>query len=422
MLLLRLLPFFLIPIVVFGFESEIGTFGYGRIQTTFDKDKSDVCFGVPGASSKYRLGNECETWVELGLTQDIVFDNGIKMHNQVRPIFYAPNNEKIDFFDWGEAYSEISNIIDNSMSIWIGRRFYKRWESHMNDYWPLNMSGDGFGINNLDLGSLQLSYAFIFENLNPTIDLSDQSSLFASHDLRFVKEFDQGELTFFANYMHLQSKTFDATHHLDAQKGYTLAVLYKDNTITENIFDMKGESVTGLFYGSGLSKDTGEYVPYMQKQFERESLIDNLINSGTNIENSKTYRAINYNTFENDNIGFMTNLIYEYRDEEKFSGIKQNWFSAGLRPYWFFYTNARLVAELGYDRVNNKIDNEKYELYKSTIATEFAFDKGIWERPVLRLYYTNANWSKDAQGKIGGKYYANDTSGDVFGIQLETWW
>ncbi|MEA2072776.1 MAG: carbohydrate porin [Campylobacterota bacterium] len=173
MFLLKLFPFFLIPIVVFGFESKVGTFGYGRIQTTFDKDKSNVCFGVPGASSKYRLGNECETWIELGLTQDIVFDNGVKMHNQVRPIFYAPNNEKIDFFDWGEAYSEISNIIDNSMSVWIGRRFYKRWESHMNDYWPLNMSGDGFGINNLDLGSFQ---KIVEPDWNNTVSKVDEST------------------------------------------------------------------------------------------------------------------------------------------------------------------------------------------------------------------------------------------------------
>lgn len=222
--------------------------------------------------------------------------------------------------------------------------------------------------------------------------------------------------------MHLQSKTFDSTHRLEAQKGYILAVLYKDKKITENIFNMKGESVTGFFYGSGLSKDSGEYVPYMQKQFERESLIDNLVNSGTNIEDAQTYRAINYNTFENDNIGFMTNLIYEYRDEEKFSGIKQNWFSAGIRPYWFLHANARFVAELGYDRVDNKLNNENYELYKSTIATEFAFDKGIWERPVLRIYYTHAHWSNDAKGKIGGDYYANNTSGDIVGIQLETWW
>lgn len=258
--------------------------------------------------------------------------------------------------------------------------------------------------------------------MKPTTFNTKDNALFLSHDLRVLKPYERGELTLFANYMTLESKTFDATHTIESQKGYTLALLYKDLKITQELFGMTDESVSGVFYGSGLSKDTGEYVPYLYKQHERESLVDKLVNSGTSIEEAKTIRAINYNTFENDTFGFMTNLIYEIRDEEEFSGIKQKWFSAGVRPYWFAHKNTRLVSEFGYDLVENEVDKESYELFKSTFAVEFALDKGVWNRPVLRIFYTHASWSDDARGKIGGDYYANDTSGENIGIQLETWW
>lgn len=405
-----------------AFESELGTFGYGRIQTTLDHDKATTCFGAPGASSKYRLGNECETWIELGLTQDVVFENGLKMHNQVRPIFYNPNNESIDFFDWGEIYTELSNFSSNSAKVWIGRKFYQRLETHMSDYWPLNMSGTGFGVEDVDLEEIVLSYAFVYEYLNPTIDTGDKDTLFGSHDLRLMKKHDRGEVTWFANYMHLSSKEFDATNSVEAQSGFATALFYKDNEIFKELWGMKGDSVSGVFYGKGLAKDGGEYVPYMRKQFGREALIDNLINSGTSIDDAYSLRLQNFNTFENDTLGFMTNLLYEYKDESDFSGVKQNWFSAGVRPYWFIHANARLVGEVGYDRVGNQKDDETYHLFKSTVATEFALNRGVWERPVVRLYYTHAKWNDAAKGKIGGEIYANDTAGDNIGIQLETWW
>ena len=406
-----------------AFESSTSTFGYARVQTTPNEEKANVCFSAPGASSKYRLGNECETWIDLGIAQDVTFDNGITMHNQVRPIFYAPNNEKIGFFDWGEAYTEISNIINNnSVTFWIGRRFYERWESHLNDYWPLNLSGDGLGINKYNLAGLKLSYSLLYQNLEPTTVESDKKALFLSHDFRVLHTFERGELTLLVNYMSLSSQSFDENHQIESQNGYTLALLYKDTKAFKEFFNMKGVSVSGLFYGSGLSKDAGEYVPYPAKQFEREAFADNLVNSGDSIAKASTLKAINYSTFENEDFGFMTNLLYEIKDEKEFSGIKQKWFSAGVRPYWFATQNTRLVCEFGYDHVNNEIDNETYELFKSTFATEFAFDKGIWERPVLRLYYTSTSWSDDAKGKVGGDFYTNKTSGDNIGVQLETWW
>ena len=414
---LRLSLILLLTTSIFALENNFGTDGYIRVQTTLDDKKANVCFKAPGAGTKYRLGNECETWLEIALYQDLTLDSGVKIHNQVRPVFTAPNNKTVDFLRFDEAYSEVFNTFDNSVSFWIGRRFYKRYDSFISDYFFFNISGDGFGINNLDLGKMNLSYSFIFNKVDPNIVDGEEYVLFQSHDLRFKKNTARGDITLYLNYMLLDSKNFNVTQKIKKVDGYTIGLLYKDKDITNELFGMSGENITGLFYGTGISRGAGSYSPYLQ-----EPLIDDMINTGNNIDNSKSIRFINYNGFENNSIGIMSNLVYEYKNDKEFSDTNQNWYSIGVRPYLFLHNNFRVMAELGYDLVDDKVSNEKYKLSKFTSAVEFAFKKGIWERPVLRLYYTKAEWSANSKGQVGTSYYTDKTNGDTVGVQLEYWW
>mgnify|MGYP002630373233 CR=1 FL=1 len=408
---------FIFTISLFGIENTMGTAGYVRLQTILDGDKANVCFKAPGAGSKYRLGNECETWLELGVFQNLKFENDIVIRNEVRPVFSAPNNEKIEFIRFDEAYSEISNLFDNSVSFWIGRRFYKRYDSYLSDYFFLNMSGDGFGVNNLDLGFSKASYSFMFNEVDPDIVSGDATSFFQSHDLRFENSVDRGVATLFLNYMRLQGKRFNATQSLEEVDGYALGLLFKDKKITKELFGLEGENITGLFYGQGLAKGAGAYSPYLQ-----ESLVNDVMNAGDSINSSQTLRFINYNAFENETFGVMSNFVYEYKDDKKFSSIEQDWLSFGVRPYYFFNKYSRFLLELGYDMVANRVADETYSLIKATTALEFSFEKGIWKKPVLRIFYTNATWSENSKGRVGTSYYENQTSGDNAGVQLEYWW
>ena len=396
-----------------GIDNRIGTVGYARIQSSLNGDKANTCFKAPGAGSKYRLGNECETWIELGLYDTITFDNGISMHNQIRPVFTGPNNRDIEYLRLDEAYTELSGIFDNSVSFWAGRRFYDRYDSHINDYFFFNMSGTGGGFRNLDLGDVKLSYSYLFDHVDPSTISGNDTVLFDSHDLRLSAPTQRGEWTLFANAMTLHSSTI----HTDTSRGYALGALYKDKKITQELFGMAGENITGLFYGKGVAKGAGSVSPYYQDPF-----VETILQSGTAIEDAKTWRFINYNDFANDTWGMMSNIVYETRDEETFSGVKQTWFSGGVRPYWFFHRNVRLVGEVGIDYVYDEILNTAYQLKKSTLALEAALDHGIWKRPVIRLYYTHADWSDNAKGSVGGDYYADQTHGDNIGVQFEYWW
>ncbi len=118
----------------------------------------------------------------------------------------------------------------------------------------------------------------------------------------------------------------------------------------------------------------------------------------------------------------MSNVVFEKQEALQFSSTKQTWISAGVRPYWFFHQNGRLVVEGGFDHVDDEFNDTTYWVKKGTVALEAALEKGIWKRPVLRLYYTHADWSSNATGLIGTDYYAHQSHGDNLGVQVEYWW
>lgn len=395
----------------------MGTTGYGRVQTSLQDEKENVCFKASGAATKYRLGNECETWLELAVFQDIKLENGITIHNQVRPVFTGKNEENVDLFRWEEIYSEISNIFDNSASLWVGRRYYKRYDSFISDYFFFNMSGTGAGINNIDLSAVKLSYSYMFENLDPKTADGGDKVLYQSHDVRIDKEVQRGLFTLFLNYMYLNDKTFTSTQRVEGVDGYAAGFIYTDKQITQELFEMKGENISGIFYGTGAAKGAGANSPYLQ-----EDLIDMMLANNKSVENSKTIRLLNYNMFENDTFGIISNIVYEQRDDADFSNTKQNWFSVGVRPSWFISQYVRFVLEAGYDNVEDITNDKTYILSKASTALEFAMAKGLSQRPVLRFFYTKASWSDSAKGLVGTDFYADKTSGDNFGVQLEYWW
>ena len=406
-------------VALMGFEESKGSVAYGRHQTSFHNNKENVCFKLPGAATKYRLGNECETWLEFGIYQDVEFENGIKLHNQVRSSFSGENEKSIDFVRWEEFYTEVYNLIEsNRASFWIGRKYHERYDSYMSDYFFLNMNGTGLGVRDLEIADgLTFSYSYIFDDLVHDSFEGDEYLRFNSHDIRFIQSTQSGDITLFLNYMHFSDKSFKSGERIDASDGFALGLLYENTKITKQLFGMDGNNISGLFYGNGAAKNAGSSSSYLQ-----DSMLDTILGNNSKIDEAETVRFINYGYFQNDRLGFMTNLVYEKRDESKYSNIKQDWFSIGIRPYLPLNENIRFLADAGFDKVDDKINNKSYELTKMSFATEFAFAKGVWRHPVLRIYYTYAEWSDSAKGSVGTDYYADKTSGDNAGIQIEYWW
>jgi len=135
-----------------------------------DGGGTQQCFRLPGAGAKYRLGNECEQWLEFYLRDDLAsFADGSILTAEGMAVFYNPYGRKVTFSsdsDGGtrlaQAYLSWRNLPWlNGGAIWAGRRFYyKQADIHINDFFYRNMAGLGVGVEDIGIGPLKLTYFF----------------------------------------------------------------------------------------------------------------------------------------------------------------------------------------------------------------------------------------------------------------------
>src|SRR5258708_14918831 len=136
---------------------------------------SQVAFQAPGADAKYRLGNEAETYGEF-----IFVNNWLNPEHSSDKAWlktevmieantgnyasYAnfPGNTGSDQFRLREAFVRAGNVLDfqPDAKFWAGERYYRRQHIEIDDFYPLDMSGYGGGVEDIDnkFGHMAVSY------------------------------------------------------------------------------------------------------------------------------------------------------------------------------------------------------------------------------------------------------------------------
>jgi len=417
----------------FSGEHDIGSHGYFRLGTGTSVDGEQACYKAPGAGAKYRLGNECDSWVEvagydtyhLGDSKD-----GAYIHTEGMLTFSGTDEQSIEFNEVSQLYVELGHFSNalGEAKVWAGRRWYERHDIHINDYFFLQMIGEGGGIRDLDLGFADFAYAYMQTEETPAISAVELTGKVAhrSHDFRFynIPTNQGGSLLAFLNYSNIVGRQLNGTERLDdglgdttsvniaSADGWALGLVHKQ----EELFG--GYNKLSMIYGEGTARNAGAWA------FEKADAIGKLTTSeqASKLEKAYTFRITNQTLIENQNWAMMTGLLYEKKDHVEFDGIDQTWLSFGVRPAWFLTKHFRMLGEFGYDRVKNHATGMDGSLRKFTLAGELAKKRGFWERPVIRAYATYAQWSEEFRGQIGGETYADDTSGWSAGIQIESWW
>jgi maltoporin len=170
-------------------------------------------FAIPDnfEAGRMRLGNENDTYFELtwmqahmlGDSPDVMdvsmtFTPAIR-YQQSRSTFQGfpgggLSNSGLDGqFIMRQAYLNISNVFKSApeVTFWAGQRFYDRWNTDPEDYFWLDTSGYGAGVNNIDVGIGKLWFAWL-DGLNgnfygPTIGSENKQTF----DIR-LKDIDVG--------------------------------------------------------------------------------------------------------------------------------------------------------------------------------------------------------------------------------------
>ena len=361
------------------------------------------CFKLPGAESKYRLGNECEQYAELELRQDVYnFDDGSVLSVDGMASLYNQYNRQLTFQgDNGSArlpqlYAQWSNLPSlNGGSLWAGRRYYKRNDIHISDFYYWNQSATGAGVEDVLIGGLKYSYALSRK------DNLYQENYVTRHDFN-VAGFNTnpgGELELGLSYLDKPERT-------DAHSGWAITAQHVQSEF------LGGKNKFAVQYGEGSGTGLG---------YTGDFRLDN---------SSKRYRIVEFFDWQvTPRFGGQVEAVYQ--KDFRPDGGNQEWLSLGVRPTYAISEQFKLVTELGHDQV--KAADGTRKLSKFTFAPTWSpKGPGFWTRPEVRLYYTYASWNAAAQ-RAANEFDAGSALSDSgafgsarhgsnAGLQVEYWW
>ncbi|SDR93607.1 maltoporin [Pseudomonas oryzae] len=368
-----------------------------------DEGGTQSCFQLPGAPSKYRLGNECEQYMELDLRQDLVkladgstisVEGMAQLYNEYghTPEFTGGHG----FARMNQMYAEWSDMpLLNGGSLWAGRRFYKRNDIHISDFYYWNQSATGFGLDEVKIGDLKYSYVFSRK------DSVFQDPYINRHDFNVggFRSNPGGEVEVGVSYI-------DKPDSRDAHSGWAVSAQHKQDGF------LGGANTFAVQYGEGPGTGLG---------YTGDPTLDS---------SDKSWRVVEFFDWQlTPRFGGQFEVVYQ--KDTRADGDDQDWLSLGVRPVYALSEQFKLVAELGHDQIDAPDGTRK--LSKFTVAPIWSpAGPGFWQRPEVRLYYTYASWNEAAQRAAnqmaaGSALSDSGAFGDAlhgsnFGVQLEYWW
>jgi len=362
-----------------------------------DSGGDQVCFKLPAAPAKYRLGNECETYGELSLSHKLVQNSDgsyFKLTTTLAFAVAADQDWETYTPSWRQVYIESGSLFSSqswkTARFWAGKKFYRRHDAHINDFFFWDNSGPGAGVEDISLKHSRLAYAW-------RRNTSSDDRAITQHDLRWyqLNSNPNGQLTLGLNLIQPdQSQPGLITH-----QGQQLHILHQQTQL------FGATNTLALQYGIGAGASL-------------DNTVDDTID-----DSQQTVRLVEQLLFNSDQ-HWRTMLVYIHEHKQHI----QRWQSVGIRPIYYFSEHFSLALELGHDNIRPDNGPEQ-QLSKITIAPQLSATRGFWARPVLRAFISYADWNNAAQqSAVAGDtisstgVFGSSTQGMTIGFQAEAWW
>lgn len=407
-------------------QEQLGAFefhGYFRSGYGLNsKGGAQVAFQAPGADAKYRLGNEAETYGEFIFVNNWLNPehNGDKAWlktevmieaNTADAASYAnfPGNTGNDQFRLREAFVRAGNILEfqPNAKFWAGERYYRRQHIEINDFYPLDMSGYGAGIEDWDLRIGKVSVAFL-AGARPDVVTQNGNYAKSNIDVRFYDlKGPFGLWGAWFNFATAKGGTAQSGEVIPTADGYAFGIRH------QRLEWHGGYHTFSIQYGKGAASNFSTSIedpnPFL-KNSERLLIAEHALLQPS------------------DRFAIMPIFIFQRkRDGQPGHGFN-DWASFGVRPEVFFTKYLSLAFEAGFDHTEGFVATQNRDtqfdgwLRKFTIAPQIGAGRKFFSRPVLRVFLTYANWSNGFRGLVGGVPFEDKTTGLTYGVQAETWW
>ena len=423
--------------------SAVDFHGYFRAGAQASTQGGEVyCLGNGNKGHKVgRLGDECDTYAELTLNQEVYNKANNKWTvNTIVAYGTAEGNRDLQGDSWqgvggtgpwnGQRLS-IRELwtgyqTDAGYQIWAGKRFYQRKDIHLLDLYYLNDSGYGAGIEGIDVGMGNLAFAVTKWANDGT---SDYNRNVYKLDARW-NGIPVGPLG------NLDASVIYALPFISEQQEANAAGNARANRANS------GALVT-LDLNTAVNSDSVNLMNHFVVQYGTNGfgyIGQNGNHAGDNYTpdlDDTGVRVIDWGTLDAGNFGLGYSLIWAHvdnGDDHKAAGAtwtteRSGWiYSIVLRPEYKWTEFTRTTLELGYSSQKTNgwmAPGEDPDVYKVTLAQQFTPGKGFWTRPAIRFYVSYIGGDEFAEGWAVG-YKNKNKDGDehqiTVGTQVEAWW
>ena len=434
--------------------SAVDFHGYFRAGAQASTQGGEVyCLGNGNIGHKVgRLGDECDTYAELTLNQEVYNKANNKWTlNTLVAYGTAEGNRDLQGDSWqgvggdgpwnGQRLS-IRELwtgyqTDAGYQIWAGKRFYQRKDIHLLDLYYLNNSGYGAGIEGIDVGMGNLAFAVTKWANDGT---SDYNRNVYKLDARW-NGIPVGPLG------NLDASVIYALPFISEQQEANAAGNARANRANS------GALVT-LDLNTAVNSDSVNLMNHFVVQYGTNGfgyIGSNDNHAGDNYSpdiDDTGVRVINWGTLDAGNFGLGYSLIWAHvdnGDDHKAAGAtwtteRSGWiYSIVLRPEYKWTEFTRTTLELGYSSQKTNgwmAPGEDPDVYKVTLAQQFTPGKGFWTRPAIRFYVSYLGGTQLSKGNlyfsaidgtwIAGKAFKDANDGHNYqvtvGTQVEAWW
>lgn len=371
-----------------AFAAETDFHGYMRAGFGANADGgSQYCYGNGGPTvfghAVGRLGDECDVYAELSLNVNKVWESAegdsFNLHtlvaygtNENGGLDYRGNSFQSIGVDpdspWNgqraafrEAWVDYS--MSNDMRLWAGNRYYGRKDIHILDMYYINNSGNGIGVENVDVGFGKIHAAVVQHKWKAPLSVSDDPSTGIDEskvlestqvystantiDLRLtgIETNDKGSMEFIL----LAAKP----SHTDAQEKAINANLGNagDYGLDKAGFSFTAEHTQG--HSMGFNKAV---IQYNTEGYAWSGFVGNHLGDSYNMEKGqegrKSIRLIDWGVIEGNNWDLGYSVVYAQlldkgtgasSDAEDATAL-----SVVVRPSYKWSETMSTVLELGY--------------------------------------------------------------------------
>ncbi|PQJ47065.1 maltoporin [Vibrio campbellii] len=357
-----------------------------------------------------RLGNEDDNYSEFGFAEDLkTGDQTWRIESMIASSAPGANGWEDADFNVAQFAVKAKGLIasDKDATMWAGKTYYQRKDIHITDFYFLNTSGTGGGIENLSVGNQKLSLALIQDG-----ETSDSTGYIFDARLANIGLWDDAALELAVAY-NFATDSNDATEEAD-DGVLASAIIHQgmSNGFNQTVlqYGTNGYGVQAAnFWGAGAYYARGTEA----------------------FNDASGFRLINWgvmNLAESWEMGHQlaylsgSDIGGQLKDSNVYTGknFDIDQYSVVVRPMYKWNDTMRTVFEAGYNAgeriAEGGLAKEDFGNAKFTVAQAWAMGDSFWARPELRVYGT---YLLDTENDDA---FNGDDTEFVFGVQAEAWW